>query len=50
MDLQRRKRSSPKRKVSQYGRPKYLQMTRSGNLGIVMEGNVGGADPKKREM
>ena len=47
-DLQRINRSSSKIRVIQYKRPKDLQMTRSGNLGIVMEGNGGGVDLKQK--
>ena len=47
-DLQRKKRIPLKRKVSQYGLPSDLQMTRSGNLGSGVEGNGSGADLKQK--
>ena len=47
-DLQRKKKGSPKIKLIHYGQPNKLYMKRSGNLGIVMQGNGGGADPKQK--
>ena len=48
-DIKRRHRNSLKINVSRYGLINNFQKTISGNLGIVMEGNCGGADLKQKE-